>query len=129
MLLLSEPTQARTLSEFFTGKSPQAVAEKSSQKAKQTEFLQRIRRSDPHKRSIEKAVFNGQNELGLVLSRDVSMASIPPLTKALLTQMAKDFPGQDLTVLAYAPTSPPMKVGTAHLDARTRTMTYQPARR
>jgi len=40
--------------------------------------------------------------------------------------MAKEFPGQDLTVVAYAPSNPPMKIGTARLDARTRQMSYAP---
>jgi len=47
--------------------------------------------------------------------------------KTLLTQMAKAFPGQNLTVIAYAPSEPPLKIGTARLHARTRQMTYTPA--
>ncbi len=46
--------------------------------------------------------------------------------RAILTQMAREFPGQDLTVVAYAPTQPPAGIGTAHLDARTPQMTYTP---
>jgi hypothetical protein len=38
----------------------------------------------------------------------------------LPTQMAKAFPGQNLTVIAYAPSEPPMKIGTARLNARGR---------
>jgi len=45
----------------------------------------------------------------------------------MLAQMAQEFPNQDLTVLAYTPSNPPQKIGTAHLDARTRAMTYVPA--
>ena len=40
------------------------------------------------------------------------------------TEMAREFPGQDLTVLAYAPSNPPRKIGTARLDGRTREMSY-----
>jgi hypothetical protein len=43
-----------------------------------------------------------------------------------LTEMAREFPGEDLTVLAYAPSKPPRKIGTAHLDSRTREMSYVP---
>ena len=47
--------------------------------------------------------------------------------RTLLTQMAKAFPGQDLLVIAYAPSEPPLKIRTAQFNARTRQMTYTPA--
>ena len=37
-----------------------------------------------------------------------------------------EFPGEDLTVLAYTPSNPPRKIGTGLLNARTRDMTYTP---
>ena len=46
--------------------------------------------------------------------------------RTLLTQMAREFPEQDLTVIAYTPSNPPLKVGTAHLDSRTKEMNYLP---
>jgi hypothetical protein len=103
-----------------------ASAETSARDAqvKQLEFLNRIREADPDKRTIEKALLNEQNELGLILNRSVEMETIPALMKTMLTEMSKEFPGQDLTVIAYAPSSPPMKIGTARLDAQTREMTY-----
>jgi hypothetical protein len=67
------------------------------------------------------------NELGVILNRHVEMDAVRPLMKTLLTQMAKAFPGQHLTVIAYTPSEPPMKIGTARLNARTRQMTYTPA--
>jgi hypothetical protein len=42
--------------------------------------------------------------------------------------MAKEFPGEDLTVLAYTPSSPPRKIGSARLNAGTRDMTYTPGK-
>jgi hypothetical protein len=98
----------------------------NSQKQKQAEFLNRIRQSDPRYQTIEKAVLNENNELGLVLSRSVEMDSIPALMRTMLAQMNKEFPGQDITVIAYAPTQPPKRIGTAHLNANTREMTYTP---
>jgi len=89
-------------------------------------FLNRIRAADPQMRTIERALLNDQNELGLVLDRTVEMDKIRDLMVMMLTQMAREFPGKDLTVLAYAPSSPPRKIGTARLDARTRDMTYTP---
>lgn len=95
-----------------------------SQRQRQAEFLNRLRAADPQFKTIDKAVLNDQNELGLILDRSVDLDSIPALMRTMLAQMAKEFPGQDLNVSAYAPSNPPMKIGTAHLDARTREMSY-----
>jgi hypothetical protein len=73
-------------------------------------------------------VFNEQNELGLILNRSVEMDKIPALMRSMLVQMARAFPGQDLTIFAYTPSNPPRKIATARLNARTRDMTYTPER-
>ena len=93
---------------------------------RQVKFLNRIRAADPEHRTIQRAVINETNDLGLILNRDVPLDKIPDLMRSMLTQMAADFPGQDLTALAYAPTEPPRKIGTARLNAQTRDMTYTP---
>jgi hypothetical protein len=97
-------------------------------KERQIAFLNRIRKADPQGSTIDRALLNEQNELGLVLDRSVEMDKIPALMKTMLTRMASEFPGEDLTVLAYAPSNPPRKIGTARLDARSRDMTYTPER-
>ncbi|MBV9999299.1 MAG: hypothetical protein JO015_09310 [Verrucomicrobia bacterium] len=97
-------------------------------KQRQAAFLRRLRAADPQHQTIERAVFNQQNELGLILNRSVELDKIPALMRSVLTQMARAFPGQDLTVLAYTPSNPPRTIGTARLNARTRDMTYTPAR-
>ena len=94
---------------------------------RQVAFLHQIRQADPRYQTIDKAVLNEQNELGVILNRHVDMDAVRPLMRTLLTQMAKAFPGHNLTVIAYAPTQPPMPIGTARLNARTRQMTYTPA--
>jgi hypothetical protein len=94
---------------------------------RQMAFLNRIREADPQQRTIDRALLNEQNELGLILDRSVEMDKIPALMRTMLTQMAREFPGEDLTVIAYAPSEPPRKIGTARLDARSRNMTYTPA--
>ena len=99
----------------------------SDLRQQQVEFLHRLRQADPRYQTIDKAVLNEQNELGVILNRQVEMEAVRPLMKTLLSQMAKAFPGQNLTVIAYAPSEPPMKIGTARLQARTRRMTYTPA--
>jgi hypothetical protein len=75
-------------------------------KQRQIEFLNRIRKADPKHQTIERALFNEKNELGLILNRSVEMDKIPALMRSMLTQMARAFPGQDLTVLAYTPSKP-----------------------
>jgi len=95
-------------------------------KQRQIEFLNRIRDADPQKQVIDRAMLNEQNELGLILDRSVEMNRIPDLMRTMLTQMAGEFPGQDLTVIAYTPSNPPRKVGTAYLNSRTREMNYVP---
>ena len=96
-------------------------------KQRQMAFLNRIRAADPQQRTIDRALINEQNELGLILDRSVEMQKIPDLMRTMLEQMAREFPNQNLTVLAYAPSNPPQKIGTAQFDARTRAMTYVPA--
>jgi hypothetical protein len=95
-------------------------------KQHQIAFLKRIRKADPQHQTIERAVFNQQNELGLILNRSVEMDKVSALMRSMLVQMAREFPNQDLTVLAYTPSNPPRKIGTARLNARTRDMTYTP---
>ena len=116
----------------FGGYSPLPVQARSAEAARdlrqrQIEFLHRIRQADPRYQTIEKAVLNEQNELGVILNRHVEMEAVRPFMKTHITQMAKAFPGQNLTVITYAPTQPPMPMGTARLNARTRQMTYTPA--
>lgn len=93
---------------------------------RQAAFLNRIRDADPQQRTIERAFLNKQNELGLILNRSVEMDRISDVMRAMLTQMSREFPGQDLTVLAYTPSEPPRKIGTGRLNAQTRDMTYTP---
>jgi hypothetical protein len=99
----------------------------SGLRQRQADFLNRIRAADPQHLTIDRAMLNEQNELGLILDRTVEMDRVPDLMRSILTQMAREFPGQDLTVLTYTPSNPPHKIGTAHFSAQTRDMTYTPA--
>lgn len=96
-------------------------------KQRQADFLNRIRAADPQYRTIDRAMLNEKNELGLILDRSVEMNKVPALMRTVLTQMAREFPGQDLTVIAYTPSNPPHKIGTASLNAQTRDLSYTPA--
>jgi hypothetical protein len=106
---------------------PPPTVAADSLKQRQADFVNRIRAADPDHRTIDHAMLNEQNELGLILDRSVEMDRIPDLMRSILTQMAREFPGQDLTVLAYTPSNPPHKVGTAQFRAQTRDITYTPA--
>ncbi len=108
--------------------SPIGTQETGDLKQKQLSFLNRLREADPQQRTIDRALLNDQNELGLILDRSVEMDKIPELMRTMLGQMAKSFPGEDITVLAYTPSNPPQKIGVARLNSRTRDMTYTPER-
>lgn len=96
----------------------------SELKQRQIAFLNRLRAADPQQTTIDRALLNEQNELGLILDRRVEIDKLPQLMRTMLTQMAQEFAGEDLTVVAYAPSEPPRKIGTARLNAQTRDMTY-----
>ncbi len=103
---------------------PYAAVAQSDVRQRQMAFLNRIREADPDQTTIDRALINDRNELGLILDRRVEMDKIPDLMKMMLTQMSHEFPGQDLTVIAYAPMDPPRKIGTARLIASTGDMTF-----
>lgn len=107
-------------------RSSQPRIETNNLKQRQADFLNRIREADPQYRTIDRALLNGKNELGLILDRSVEMDKVPDLMRTVLTQMAREFPGQDLTVIAYTPSNPPHKIGTARLNAQTRDLSYTP---
>ena len=121
-----QPTSAPTLSRPDSGTTAPSVATVDL-KQRQADFLNRIRAADPQHQTIDRAMLNEQNDLGLILDRTVEMDRIPDLMRSILTQMAREFPDQDLTVLVYTPSNPPHKVGTAQLNAQTRDMSYTPA--
>jgi hypothetical protein len=94
---------------------------------RRADLLNRIRAADPQQATIQRALINERNELGLVLNRQTNLDDVPKLMKSMLAELDKAFPGQDHTVVAYTPTNPPRTIGTARLNARTRDMTYTPA--
>src|SRR5687767_4224812 len=92
---MDEPRGATaTPSDYQVGRGSSS-AKTGTQPEHQAAFLERIRASDPQFRTIERAIFNERNELGVVLDRTVELGSVPQLMRSLLTQMAREFPGQD----------------------------------
>ncbi|MEO6003829.1 MAG: hypothetical protein ABIS43_11790 [Opitutus sp.] len=102
------------------------MAAAGSVEERRATLLNRIRAADPQHATIERALINENNELGLILSRQANLDDIPKLMRAMLTQMADAFPEQDLTAIAYTPTNPPRTIGRGRLNAQTREMTYTP---
>jgi hypothetical protein len=73
-----------------------AVAPETQGELKQRHlaFLNRLRNAEPGHRTIERAVFNEQNERGLLLNRSVELDKSPALMRPMLTQMARAFPAR-----------------------------------
>ena len=120
-----QPNSAPPLSRDSPQRSTPTVAT-GDLKQRQADFLNRIRTADPQHQTIDRAMLNEQNELGLILGRTVEMDRVPDLMRSILTQMAREFPGENLRVLAYTPSNPPHKIGTANFNSQTRDMTYTP---
>jgi hypothetical protein len=93
---------------------------------RRADLLNRIRAADPRQETVQRALINENNELGLILTRQTNLDDVPKLMKPMLAEMDKAFPGKDHTIIAYTPTNPPRRIGTARLNARTRDMTYTP---
>jgi hypothetical protein len=93
---------------------------------RRAEFLNQLRATDPQRQTFVDMTLNERNELAVILSEQFSLEKIPQLMQGLLTRMAREFPNQDIVINAFAPTQPPMKIGTARLDGATRSMTYTP---
>src|SRR4051794_20693970 len=79
----------------------QSTSRNTSGRQQQAVFLNELRQADPSHQTIEKAMLNENNELALILNRNVDTDQIPALMRSVLTRMAREFPGQDLTVIAY----------------------------
>lgn len=90
-------------------------------------FFASVEEADPQHKTIARAVLNQYGELGVILSRGVPKKEIPKAVKLVVMRTAADFPGEDLTVVAYAQVNPPLKIGTVRFDADTRAVTYTAA--
>jgi hypothetical protein len=86
-------------------------------------FLTRLRYADPDYRLILIACLK-ENELNLLLSRFVTNEELPILVKGLLTQLSQQFPGENLSVVAYRPVVPLREAALARLDSRTGQVSY-----
>ena len=67
----SEASERANAPVTFQRSSSAYVETEGNLKQRQIEFLNRIRKADPKHQTIERALFNKQNELGLILGRGV----------------------------------------------------------
>jgi len=83
-------SQENQLSSTQSGVAPDS-------RKRQADFLNRIRTADPEHRTIDRAMLNAQNELGLVLDRSVEMDRVPDLMRSILAQIGARIsrPGSD----------------------------------
>ena len=83
---------------------------------RQERFLARIQQAAVGNNVIRTARMNGDNELGVILDKQVELAQVRPLLTTLLREMRTEFPGHPLQMIAYAPNGQPLA-----------TMRYDPA--
>ena len=89
-------------------------------------YLNRIRQRDALNSSIARTLLDEQNQLGVVLFLSVTPDKVPALMRTVTTEMAQEFPRQNVTLSVYESASPLRKIGTAHLDGQTGEVTYIP---
>lgn len=87
-------------------------------------ILNRIRQDESL--SIGRTMLDDQNQLGVVLAADVAPEKVEGIMRTVLTEMAHDFPKEDVTVGVFQSANPPRKIGVAHLDGKTEEATYTP---
>ncbi len=95
---------------------------------KQWTYLNRIRQSDALNTSIDRTMLDDQNHLGIVLFSSVTPDKVPALMRQVMTEIAQEFPREDLTLDVYQSATPPRKMGNAHLDGQTGQVTYTPTK-
>ncbi len=89
-------------------------------------FLNRLRQEDAYSGAIHRTMLNEQNQLGVVLYSNVALETVPDLIRKVMTEMAQEFPQEDVDLVVYKVAVPPQKIGTAHVDGKTGEATYTP---
>lgn len=107
---------------------PERATQVSESTQRQWTYLNRIRQGDAFYTSIDRTLRNDQNEIGVVLTSRVPADQVPDLMRKVMTEMAQEFPKEDVTLAVYAASAPPNKIGTAHLDGQTGKTTYTPGK-
>jgi hypothetical protein len=96
----------------------------SATEARGIAFLSKMRLADPDYQIFLMACLKSR-ELNVLLSGAVSPREIPVLLKGLAGQLSRDFPGEDLVVIAFRPVIPLREAGIARLQGLNGVVTYQ----
>jgi hypothetical protein len=109
------------------GQSPrESAAQVPESRQRQWDHLNRIRQNDNLNSSIARTLLNDQNQLGVVLYSSVTLDKVPALMRTVMTEMAQEFPHEDVTLVVYAASTPPREIGTAQLNGQTGETIYTP---
>lgn len=89
-------------------------------------FLNQVRQDDALNRSIHRTLLTEEKQLGVVLYATVKPEAVEDVIHQAMTEMARKFPGEDVSVLVYMTATPPRKIGVARLDGKAGAITYTP---
>ena len=87
-------------------------------------FLNQIRQDDALSSLIHRTLLTDEKQLGVVLYSTVKPEAVAGFMRWALTEMAHEFPGEDISVLVYMTATPPRKIGEARLDGKTGEISY-----
>lgn len=85
--------------------------------------MNRIRQSDAYA-DIDRTRVDEQNQLGVVVAANLPPERVESIVKKAMEALAQKFPDGDMTLDAYAPTTPLRKLGTAHYNAQSGQVSY-----
>ena len=102
------------------------VAEAPESARRHWSYLNRIRQDDSLNSLIDRTRLSDEGEVGVILFSSVTPDKVPALMRQVMTEMAQEFPREDVTLSVYVQPSPPRKIGIAHLDGQTGEVTYTP---
>ncbi len=89
-------------------------------------FLNQVRQDDALSRSLHRTLLTEEKELGVVLYATVKPEAVEDVMRQAMTEMARKFPGEDVSVLVYMTATPPRKIGVARVDGKSGAITYTP---
>lgn len=91
-------------------------------------YLNRLRQTDEFSSIISRTLLNDRQQLGIVFYSSVTNDKIPDLTRQVMEGLAKEFPKEDATLVAYGASNPPHQVGSARIDGATGEITFSPSK-
>ncbi|MEO5754698.1 MAG: hypothetical protein ABIR38_08325 [Chthoniobacterales bacterium] len=109
-------------------KSAQRAAVVAPSIQKHWTYLNRIRQTDELSPVIARTLLNERDQLGVVFYSRISDDKIPDQIRQIMTEMAKKFPKEAITVVAYGASTPPHPIGIAQIDGATGEISFTPSK-